>query len=325
MQTYRTIPLLWVLLAAPLAGAPQTAAAISQPAAAAVPTANGGYVGSVTCRTCHPDVWQNFYRNPHYKSVALGKDPPAKTGCEGCHGPGAAHVAARGGKTTIPHAFSLMKPEEVIEDCLGCHAKDVSRANIRRSVHTDANVVCNNCHSIHKSQAPKYLLASARQKDLCYGCHATVRAQFEMPVKHRVNEGVIQCSDCHNPHGAFAATWRTGQRPHMVNQASNNEETCIRCHQDKRGPFVYEHAAIRVDGCESCHLPHGSMNSKLLRRPTTFTVCLECHNGAGSFGRQADGVLTQSASHNILDPRFQNCTNCHVRIHGSNADQNLLR
>ncbi len=111
----------------------------------------------------------------------------------------------------------------------------------------------------------------------------------------------------------------------MVDQAGGSEEACIKCHQDKRGPFVFEHAAIRVDGCESCHNPHGSMNSKLLRRPVVFTMCLECHNGKGTFGRSAAGVPLQSSAHNMLDPRFQNCTNCHVRIHGSNADSNLLR
>ena len=54
------------------------------------PAASGaGYVGSNACRTCHADIWQNFYRNPHYKSIASGKEPPEKTGCEGCHGPAA--------------------------------------------------------------------------------------------------------------------------------------------------------------------------------------------------------------------------------------------
>ena len=67
------------------------------------------------------------------------------------------------------------------------------------------------------------------------------------------------------------------------------------------------------------------MNAKLLRRPVVFTVCLECHNGAGTFGRTNNGVYLQSAAHNMLDPRFQNCTLCHVRIHGSNADPNFLR
>jgi ferredoxin len=33
----------------------------------------------------------------------------------------------------------------------------------------------------------------------------------------------------------------------------------------------------------------------------------------------------QSPSHNMAEPRYQNCTTCHVRIHGSNADQRFLR
>jgi DmsE family decaheme c-type cytochrome len=288
------------------------------------PNASRQYVGSEVCQTCHPDVAQNFYKNPHYKSVASGKEKPERTGCEGCHGPGGGHVAAGGGKMTIPHAFSLMTASEVLKDCLTCHSKDVSKANIRRSVHTDAGIVCNNCHSIHKPAAPKFLLANV-QKDLCYTCHQTIRAQFEMPVKHRVNEGVVQCSDCHNPHGTYASTWRVGLKPRLVDQVSGNEEACIKCHQDKRGPFVFEHASVRVGGCETCHSPHGSMNSKLLRRPVVFAVCLECHNGAGNYGLTKSGVISLSSAHNMLDPRFQNCTTCHVRIHGSNADPTFLR
>ena len=59
------------------------------------------YVGSAVCKTCHPDVWASFYKNPHYKSIASGTEPPEQTGCESCHGPGKAHVEARGGKATI--------------------------------------------------------------------------------------------------------------------------------------------------------------------------------------------------------------------------------
>jgi DmsE family decaheme c-type cytochrome len=280
-------------------------------------------VGSAVCKTCHPDVWSNFFKNPHYRSIAIGKEPPERTGCEGCHGPGKAHLEARGGKATI-RAFSVMKPRQVLDNCIACHGKDLSRANIRRSSHTMADVACNTCHSIHKSPVAKSLLARP-QTDLCEQCHSSVRAQFNMPVKHRVHEGFMNCSDCHNPHGAPAATWRMGVRPRMVTQALGNEEPCLKCHTDKRGPFVYDHPGVRVDGCETCHAPHGSTNARLLRRPVVFTLCLECHNGAGTFGRQGDGIKLQSPSHNMADPRYQNCTMCHVRIHGSNSSPQFLR
>ena len=31
---------------------------------------------------------------------------------------------------------------------------------------------------------------------------------------------------------------------------------------------------MRVEGCESCHSPHGSTNAKLLKRPVVFTMCI---------------------------------------------------
>ena len=111
----------------------------------------------------------------------------------------------------------------------------------------------------------------------------------------------------------------------MLQSAFDNEEPCLKCHVDKRGPFVFEHANLRVEGCQSCHVSHGSMNAKLLRRPVVFTLCLECHNGAGTFGRENTGVFRTPSTHNLLDPKYQKCTLCHVRIHGSNSDPAFLR
>jgi DmsE family decaheme c-type cytochrome len=282
-----------------------------------------GYVGSTVCKACHPDVWLNFYRNPHYKSIASGKEKPEDTGCESCHGPGKGHLLAHGGKESII-AFPELKPGAVLDSCLRCHASSLNRANIRRSEHTLNGVVCTQCHSIHKAETPRFLLAKS-QPEACYGCHAEVRADFSMPFKHRVNEGYMVCTDCHNPHGTYAPTWRMASRPHLVPQALANEEPCLKCHSEKRGPFAFEHPPVRVEGCEVCHNPHGSTNSRLLRRPVVFTMCLECHNGAAPFGRQGDGIQPLSAAHNMTDPRYQNCTNCHVRIHGSNSDPLFLR
>jgi hypothetical protein len=68
------------------------------------------YIGGDACKVCHADVWFRFYKNPHFRSIASGKESPANTGCEGCHGPGEAHVKAKGGKATIV-AFSQLSPQ----------------------------------------------------------------------------------------------------------------------------------------------------------------------------------------------------------------------
>ena len=313
----------WICLALiPLALVAQT-----NPSPAGTTGNSGKYVGSEVCKTCHADIWLNFYKNPHYKSISSGKESPAKTGCEGCHGPAADHVSARGGKAIIG-AFSNFTPEQTLDTCLSCHSKDVSRANIRRSAHTEADVVCSNCHSIHKAATPKFLLAK-QQTELCYTCHATQRAQFSMPSKHRVNEGSVQCSDCHNPHGsalsAGSTMTRMGGSSGSLQPAHDNEQPCLKCHSDKRGPFVFEHAAVKIEGCEGCHVPHGSTNAKLLTRPVVYTLCLECHNGAGTFGRSSLSVFRTSPAHNMADPKYQRCTLCHIKVHGSNSDPYFLR
>jgi DmsE family decaheme c-type cytochrome len=294
----------------------------------ASPPSQSQYVGSSVCATCHREITDVFNKNAHYRSIALANQSPEKTGCEGCHGPAYSHIAAGGGAATI-RSFKALKPAQVLDTCLSCHAKDFPRANIRRSAHTLADVVCTNCHSIHSAAAPKFLLAKA-QTQLCYQCHTGVRAQFSMPFKHRVNEGAINCTDCHNPHGTFSQASAMGTRSRLMEAATGGEQSCLRCHTDKRGPFAFEHAAVRVDGCQTCHVAHGSTNARMLKRPVVFTMCLECHNGAGGFGRNAGqngstGIPTQTPSHNMGDPRYQNCTTCHVRIHGSNADPRFLR
>ena len=300
---------------------------------AAAQAAESTYVGSAVCSSCHPQLTRPFNRNPHY--LLTTEQKPERNGCEGCHGPASEHVrirraaAGQAPKEADPiFAFSVAHGSKgaqmAIEKCLSCHAKDMSRSQIRRSEHTQASIACNRCHSIHSAVSPRSLL-SKNQANLCYDCHPSVRAQFNMPFKHRVNEGFMTCTDCHNPHGSPAPVSRMGVRPRMVENTASGEQPCLRCHVDLRGPFLFEHAAVRVDGCESCHFPHGSTNARLLRRPVTYTLCLECHNGSGNFGRQGDGVALQSSSHNMADPRYRNCTTCHLRIHGSNADRLFTR
>ena len=307
-------------------GAVSSNSAVAPSNAEKVPPAGTGYAGNEECRKCHPAEWKTFYRNAHFKSIASGKEPPERTGCEGCHGPAKAHILAGGGKLTIPRAFTIMKAPQIIETCLKCHAKDFNRANIRRSEHTQHDVACTACHSNHHPATDKNLLAKT-QPELCYECHGDVRSQFSMPSKHRVNEGLMKCTDCHNAHGGFAPSFGMGQTSKMLNKPVGSEQPCLKCHVEKKGPFLFEHEVANTDGCIACHKPHGSTTSALLVRNTVGQLCLECHTGTGDFAANNSKGITvpDKALHSMLDPRFQRCTSCHTRIHGSNAHYRFLR
>ena len=105
-----------------------------------------------------------------------------------------------------------------------------------------------------------------------------------------------------------------------------NWEACVKCHVEKRGPFVYEHPVVRVEGCAACHTPHGSVNNFLLKRREMRLLCLQCH----SVFHTSPSVSGLNGQANVPHGRlgFQtsgDCTRCHVAIHGSNFDEYLLR
>ena len=126
----------------------------------------------------------------------------------------------------------------------------------------------------------------------------------------------MSCVDCHNPHGSI--------RPAMTQVFAANEPGCLQCHGDKRGPFTFEHAPVRFEGCGSCHEVHGSANPRMLVRQEVRLVCLECHANIPNVKTSVLGVVPP-AFHDLRSPRYQNCTVCHQKIHGSHVDRNLLR
>lgn len=286
--------------------------AATEPKASATPK----YVGSEVCMSCHEDLYKSFAKTAHYKLIT-GKLKPAETGCEACHGPGEDHVNAGGDKMKI-RRFSEMKPRAINETCLGCHKRDQVRTNFLRSEHNVNDVGCASCHDPHHAKVTENLLRQPQSR-LCYECHGEIRTEFAMPFHHRVPEGLMNCTDCHSQYGCEVGF--AGAKPSRLMRTSvGTDEVCFRCHADKRGPFAFEHQPVKIEGCQICHQPHGASNSRMLTRSDVRFLCLECHTNTSAIPIPGTPVF-----HDQSTPRFQNCTTCHVMIHGSNSSAVFFR
>lgn len=264
--------------------------------------APSSYVGSDVCKTCHEDLYKKKFENtPHFKTT-LNEGH----GCESCHGPGSAHVEG-GGDVSKILSFKAMANKDVNARCLSCHGENHEQRHFSGSSHANNNVGCLDCHSPHHATETHFLLVGA-QPGLCYGCHTSAKADFAKPYHHRVDEGLIQCSDCHNTHGT--TTLR------QVRALPSGDQVCVKCHSDKQGPFVYEHVPVKTEGCNSCHTPHGSTNPRFLRVSQVNLLCLQCH----TFPVQGPAGPTHNQA-----TKYQACTMCHAAIHGSNSSNVFFR
>ncbi|MEO8649196.1 MAG: DmsE family decaheme c-type cytochrome [Acidobacteriota bacterium] len=297
-----------------------------------VSAADDKYVGSETCAACHED---QFKRVSHTRHGELDKTAAWKnkvTGCEACHGPGRDHVESSGDITKII-SFKTMNSKAVSETCLSCHSGKESHNNFRRGEHWRNNIGCTDCHSAHGAElgsgklgSGEFVAGSTRTRptlasramlkssepQLCISCHNETKSQFTKPFHHKVLEGTMTCSDCHNAHGGFEAK--------QTKLSIGTDSACIKCHANKQGPFVFEHAPLKIEGCTACHTPHGSSNPKLLKRAQVRQLCLECHTGI------SEELSPQAPSlHNQATVRYQQCTVCHSAIHGSNSSNRLFR
>lgn len=265
------------------------------------------YVGAATCKTCHEEIFNPLQQTRHWNATSKNHGITVES-CESCHGPGAEH-ANSGDKSKI-FVFKGASSKEVNARCLECHASGKDHANFSRSAHSENNLSCLSCHSSHHAPANNFLLVNS-QPQLCYTCHLNKKAQFNMPFHHRVEEGLVKCADCHNPHGGFIGK--------QLRSAAARDTVCFTCHVDKQGPFVFEHAAVKVEGCVTCHSPHGSPNPHLIKTSNLNILCLKCHT-ASTFS-PASGTPD---FHNQA-AQYQSCTICHVAIHGSNFDRHFLK
>lgn len=250
------------------------------------------YIGSEACETCHANLAKDFWRTAKGKVFLKPRNEAERRGCESCHGPASAHL---NDPSTGVIAFRKEKPGEISANCLACHQKDKATMSWKKGTHSRGDLSCLTCHKVHNSG--KGMLRKPG-KEACLDCHKTVEGTFKMPSRHPLKEEKVTCSDCHNPHS-----------PQVKTTGVSLQQTCTRCHQEKRGPFAFSHRPVAQD-CLSCHSPHGSANPALLtlRQPS---LCLQCHT-----------ILP--ATHRLSDSQFRQCTHCHQDIHGSNRSRRFF-
>jgi DmsE family decaheme c-type cytochrome len=267
------------------------------------------------CQTCHEAVVGDAFQHSGH-----GKQDHS---CATCHTGVAEHAKAQmtGGTAPTPTpTLKNLKAQDLNAVCLKCHEKN-NQANFVSSMHARRNVACTSCHGIHSYKSEKAQLKTVQDTETCYTCHPAMRAKMNRTSHHPVREGKLTCASCHNPHD--------GSREHLL-KADTVNELCYKCHTEKRGPYLYEHAPVRED-CVSCHDPHGSNHDRLLVAKAPF-LCQRCHySGHGLTGDRNNtqqgvavaatppaGVTTAQTTRSSRQME-RACINCHYNIHGSNS------
>jgi predicted CXXCH cytochrome family protein len=207
------------------------------------------------------------------------------------------------------------------ESCAECHDDVVKGfAGATHSwlkAHDGTNISCESCHgpaSLHVETggALHTIINPDRNPETCFQCHLDKRGEFRLAHSHPVIEGKVTCSDCHSPHSGDAMMGGGTQLASM-------NDTCLQCHTAQRGPYTFEHEAMR-EGCTTCHAPHGSINNKMLVARNA-NLCLQCHTQPHA----NDQIIVGGRAAKISDLRTGTCWSqgCHEGVHGSHFNSSL--
>jgi len=189
--------------------------------------------------------------------------------------------------------------------CLDCHDSG-ARLHWPGSRHERQAVTCLSCHLPHQDGTGRSLLKAGTEAETCFSCHAGIRSRGLRTSRHPVRDGAMSCSSCHAPHGT--ANDAMLARPTAT-------ESCLQCHAQLRGPFLWEHAPARED-CTLCHDAHGSSHRPLLVSRVPY-LCQRCHLNVQHPSMLFDRTNTGGGGVERRAPESA-CVRCHRAVHGSN-------
>lgn len=207
------------------------------------------------------------------------------------------------------------------ETCATCHEKQAKEFKLSthqriaipmENVKVEGCEMCHGAGSLHVEGGGgkgNKIINPSKDPSTCFICHMEKKAEFKLPFHHPVLEGHMSCTDCHNPHGPDARPWTATSLEDM-------NELCFKCHKEQRGPFAYEHLALR-EGCTTCHKVHGSINNKMLTSRDS-NLCLRCHS-------QTTYPFIGNNDDHTSNLKLGTCFSggCHTSVHGSNFDKHF--
>ena len=225
------------------------------------------------------------------------------------------------------------------KECAQCHEEktghfaDSTHARLALKDDKGRDIGCEACHG----PASKHVAAGGgkgsivnpqKSPEACFACHLDKRGQFSLPNSHQVLNGKMSCGDCHEVHegAAIAGTGFDLEKQNAL---------CTKCHTEQKGPFVYEHGAMK-EGCTACHNPHGTVNQKMLLA-RDGNLCLRCHlaapqsvtvgtNVGVTTGQINAGVALGGHNRGSAFPANGTCwaAGCHEAPHGSNVNYHFV-
>jgi DmsE family decaheme c-type cytochrome len=256
------------------------------------------------CLLCHKKYIGAFGKTIHAKIFVSRKGNLLGSACETCHGPMVRHLRGKTRKERNSSVVSFKSISQKKKDyiCLQCHDRG-SNDYWQGSLHEMSDVTCSDCHYILKKRSKRGPYISENPNKTCFQCHRGIRAKFRRASHMPEKERKVLCSNCHDAHG--------GPGDSLLKRPTVNE-TCYQCHQEKRGPNIWEHPPVR-ENCSNCHDPHGSNFKALLKLKPPY-LCQQCHMNEFHPSSIYEGSDLANNEERIIE---KSCLNCHSVIHGS--------
>jgi predicted CXXCH cytochrome family protein len=246
----------------------------------------------------------------------MGTPAEMNLGCENCHGPGSAHVAAGGGAGKFIVTPDLLTPEREAMLCGQCHSRPKGTLNTDSPVNAAGKMIT--AGTSRQVFLAEYATSQAdgaagdyyADEDRHSKSHHQQYSDFVRSGMYKNASELMTCASCHDPHG------RPNARQLRADPTSN-AALCGSCHQAQATDLAGHLTAKAIP---------------MAAGKASFARCTDCHmpkaakTGAGEPGIAitVDGVTTQYwmndvTSHLFAVPDRSNATTQSMPVPYTNA------